>query len=102
MHIANHDSKLSDSKVFIQMGLLEGNGKFSIVRGAENSTRGWRSRYYGDKEPALSVMLETDQPRACFWTYFGLETDKIEVVGETLNISSGDWNTKIDLNELNL
>jgi hypothetical protein len=92
-------SEQPDSKVFIQMGLLEGTGSFSIVRGDENSTRGWRSRYYGDKEPALSVLLETDQPRACFWTYFGLEADQIEA-GETLKIRSGDWNTNIDLNQL--
>ncbi|HET9910345.1 MAG TPA: alginate lyase family protein, partial [Anaerolineales bacterium] len=93
-------SDLPDSRVFIQMGLLEGTGNFSIVRGDENSTRGWRSRYYGEKEPAISMLLEADQPRACFWTYFGLETDRIEV-GETLKISSGDWNTQINLNEFN-
>ena len=83
------------------MGVLAGSGNFSILRGAENSTRGWRSRYYGQKEPAISVMLETDQPRACFWTYFGYEMDKVEVTGETLKVSSGDWSAEIDLNRLN-
>ena len=92
------DSKLSDSKIFIQMGLLEGIGSFSILRGDKNGTRGWRSRYYGEKEPALSAMLETDQRRACFWTYFGLEADKIEV-GQVLKISSRNWNAQIDLGE---
>ena len=82
------DGKLPDSKVFIQMGLLEGTGNFSVVRGDENSTRGWRSRYYGQKEPALSVMLETDQPRACFWTYFGFETDVVKVEGSFLKVNS--------------
>ncbi|HMB25209.1 MAG TPA: heparinase II/III-family protein, partial [Anaerolineales bacterium] len=76
------------SKVFIQMGLLEGTGNFSVVRAEENSTRGWRSRYYGQKEPALSAMLETDQPRACFWTYFGLETDVVEIEGDSLKVNS--------------
>lgn len=93
------DGLPSDSKVFIQMGLTKGRGNFSVLRGAENSTRGWRSRYYAEKEPVISAMLETDQPRACFWTYFGLETDKVEI-GETLNISTGDWNVKINLNQL--
>jgi asparagine synthase (glutamine-hydrolysing) len=93
-------SKLPDSKIFIQMGLVEGKGNFSVVRGDENSTRGWRSRYYGQKEPAISALLETDQPRVCFWTYFGFETDKIEA-GKTLKISANDWNTQIDLDELN-
>ena len=38
---------------------LEWKRDFSVVRGAEDSTRGWRSRYYGEKHPALSVMLST-------------------------------------------
>ncbi|MDP1545306.1 MAG: alginate lyase family protein, partial [Anaerolineales bacterium] len=46
--------KLVDSKIKIQVGLMEGEGKFSIVRADPNSTRGWRSRYYGHKEPAIS------------------------------------------------
>lgn len=81
-------SKLPDSKVLIQMGLLRGRGNFSVLRGAENSTRGWRSRYYAEKEPAISVLLETDQPRACFWTYFGYETDVVKVEGDFLKVNS--------------
>jgi len=91
---------LDAMKYKVQFGLLEGKSTFSVLRGDENSTRGWRSRYYGRKEFAISAMLEADQPRACFWTYFGFETDKVEV-GKTLNISSDDWNAKIDLEELN-
>jgi len=91
----------SDSKVFIQLGLLNGNGSFSIVRADPKSTRGWRSRYYGEKEPAISVMLETDQPRASFWTFFGLEEDVIEVVGDELKIKFNGKETAIDLAKLN-
>ena len=93
-------SELPDSKTFIQMGLVEGMGKFSIVRGDGNSTRGWRSRYYGQKEPAISVMLETDQPRACFWTYFGWEADLITLKGEMIEIHSKDGKTSINLAQL--
>jgi hypothetical protein len=89
------DGKPSDSKIFIQMGLVEGTGKFSIVRADPNSTRGWRSCYYGQKEPAISARLETDQPRACFWTYFGLEDDVVKVEGNFLNVNS----QKISLGE---
>lgn len=92
--------ELSDSKVLIQMGSINGNGNFSVVRADPNSTRGWRSQYYGDKEPVISVMLEVDQSHACFWSYFGFEQDSIEAVEKTLNISSGEWNTKINLYEL--
>jgi len=82
------DGKLSDSKFWIQMGLIEGNGNFSIVRADSNSTRGWRSRYYGHKEPAISVMLEASQPHVIFWTFFGFEDDVVEIEGNVLKVNS--------------
>ncbi|MBK9928195.1 MAG: alginate lyase family protein [Anaerolineales bacterium] len=81
-------SKLPDSKINIQLGLLNGDGNFSIVRADPNSTRGWRSRYYGHKEPAISVMLEADQPQVTFWTFFGFEDDVVEIAGNSLKINS--------------
>ncbi len=86
--LAPSDSELSESRVNIQMGLVEGEGKFSIVRADPNSTRGWRSRYYGQKEPAISAMLETDQAHAVFWTFFGFESDTIELIGDVIKINS--------------
>ena len=82
------DSKLSDSRILIQMGMTEGNGNFSIVRADPNSTRGWRSRYYGHKEPAISVMLEANQPKVTFWSFFGFEDDVVEIEGNELKINS--------------
>jgi len=92
---------LDAMKYKVELGLMDGNSTFSVVRGDPNSTRGWRSRYYGDKEPAISLLLEVDQQNACLWSYFGLELDKVEMVEKTLKISKGDWNTKINLDELN-
>jgi hypothetical protein len=97
---AHRARELSDSKVLIQMGLFEGNGNFSVVRADPNSTRGWRSQYYGEKAPAISVMLETEQPRVCFWTFFGTESDSIELFENVLNISSEAGNVEINLDEL--
>jgi hypothetical protein len=85
----------------MQVGLLNGKSTFSVVRGDESSTRGWRSRYYGDKEPAISAILETDQSTASFWTFFGFETETVRLAENTLLISSRDWNTTINLAELN-
>jgi hypothetical protein len=82
------DSLLFDSKISIQLGLLEGNANFSLVRADPHSSRGWRSRYYADKEPALSALLETNRPRACFWTFFGLEGDVVQIEGETFKLFS--------------
>ncbi|MBI5945851.1 MAG: alginate lyase family protein [Chloroflexi bacterium] len=81
-----------ESSVFkIQTGLLNGEGKFSIVRADPNSTRGWRSKYYGHKEPAISAMLETDQSHAVFWTFFGFENDAVELNGSSLQVNSRRW-----------
>ncbi len=71
-------SKLVDSKIKIQMGLMEGEGKFSIIRADLNSTYGWRSRYYAHKEPAISLLLEADQPTTQFYTFFGFENDPVD------------------------
>jgi asparagine synthase (glutamine-hydrolysing) len=92
---------INSKKYQMQVGLLDGKSAFSVIRGDPNSTRGWRSQYYGDKEPAISVLLETDQPTACFWTFFGFENDSIKLVKNTLEIHSGEWNTSIDLDKLN-
>ena len=77
-----------NSKLNIQMGLVEGHGEFSLLRAYPNSTRGWRSQYYGHKEPAISVMLETDQRQAVFWTFFGFENDVFQVEGKIFKLNS--------------
>jgi len=82
------DGKLVDSKILIQLGLIKGNGNFSILRADSKSTRGWRSRYYGHKEPAISVMLEVHQPQVMFWTFFGFENDVIKCTGNELRINA--------------
>ncbi|MCK6585262.1 MAG: heparinase II/III family protein [Anaerolineales bacterium] len=79
---------LNGMKYKVQIGMSEGDGRFSLVRADPNSTRGWRSRYYGHKEPAISVMLEVNQPQVTFWTFFGFENDVIEAEGNVLKINS--------------
>lgn len=76
------------SRYKIQMGLTHGDARFSILRADPNSTRGWRSRYYGHKEPAISALLEADQPQVCFWTFFGFESDQIEWIGDVIHVNS--------------
>ena len=85
------DGSSSGSKVLIQVGLV-GDGKFSIVRADPSSTRGWRSRYYGEKEPAISVMLETEQASVTFWSLFGFEEDMMDQKGTILKIRSYEFN----------
>ena len=94
---AHMDGRPSDSKIHIQMGLLDGKSAFSVVRGDPKSTRGWRSQYYGRKEPAISIVLETDQTQVCFWTFFGFENDSIESMGSVLKLRFGDTESSINL-----
>jgi asparagine synthase (glutamine-hydrolysing) len=79
---------LNGVKYKVQAGMVEGNGNLSLVRADPNSTRGWRSRYYGHKEPAISLMLEAHQKNATFWTFLGFENDVVELEGEVLKVNS--------------
>jgi asparagine synthase (glutamine-hydrolysing) len=88
---------LNGMKYKVQVGMTVGNGNFSLVRANPNSTRGWRSRYYGHKEPAISVMLETHQSQVTFWTFFGFESDSLELEGQLLKISTQNWRKMIDI-----
>jgi asparagine synthase (glutamine-hydrolysing) len=81
---------LDDMKYKLQVGMFNGDGELSIVRADPASTRGWRSRYYGHKEPAISVMLEADLSNVTFWSFFGAEEDVVEIMGDTLKINSKD------------
>jgi len=82
--------KYESSVYKVQTGLLSGESKFSIVRADPNSTHGWRSRYYGHKEPAISLLLEANQSKACFWSFFGFENDSVAVDKDILRINSRD------------
>ena len=86
---------INGAKYKVQTGLMHGHLAKSIVRADPSSTRGWRSRYYGQKEPAISLMLETDQPQAIFWTFFGFDGDRLEINEKTLKVGS----TTIDPNQ---
>ena len=43
----------------------------SLVRADEESTRGWYSRRYYEKQPALSLALEATESEIVFWTLLG-------------------------------
>ena len=84
-------------KMQIRTGLLDGDAAFSVVRADPDSLRGWRSLYYAEKRPAISLALESDQACACFWTFFGSENDLVEFKGAILNITTPDWHAALDL-----
>ena len=91
---------LESGQIQIRMGLLEGDATFSTVRGDANSTRGWCSRYYGQKEPALSAMLETERADAIFWTFFGFDGDLIGTEEDFLFVKMQERKIRFNLKAL--
>jgi hypothetical protein len=91
---------VKNSKLKVQTGTLEKQGRVSVVRGDPNSTRGWRSRYYGAKSPAISLVLEKQASRVCFWTFFGSADDTVQAIGDSIIVKTRTRIHTIDLNEL--
>jgi len=83
---------LESMKYKMQVGVLSGKADLSIVRADENSTRGWRSKYYGHKEPAISAKLLTNQAQVTFWTFFGFENDDFEITERIFTLNKKETN----------
>ncbi len=92
--------KINNTRMMIQTGLMEGQGKVSLVRGDPKSTRGWRSRYYGEKSPAISLAMEKCGSALCFWTYFGSPKDNIQADSSRINIKTITGIHSIDFQHL--
>lgn len=92
--------KIENHRLLVQTGLLEGQGAISLVRGDAKSRCGWRSRYYGEKSPAISLALEKQGSTVCFWTYFGSPGDSIRVEQNTIFVKTLKSNLVIDLRNL--
>ncbi len=56
----------------IQVGSTNDRSKFSLQKADPGSTRGWRSRFYGQKEPALSMVLVCGSAENYFLDIFWL------------------------------
>jgi hypothetical protein len=81
-----------------QMALLSGDGQYSLVREDAVSTRGWRSRSYMQKEPALSVALEAQADSTRFWTVFSPSKCSVETSQNNFQIQTQNWKALIQLN----
>lgn len=79
-------SKLINAK----FGAIGGQFIFSTISADPASTRGWMSRYYGHKEPALSVQLNNQDHEVIFWSFFGDESFTIEQTKDSLSIKNSE------------
>ena len=81
----------------VVVGTVDAEADPSIARSDPESTRGWRSRYYGHKEAALSVALEVRGVGVTFWSFFGFDGDRAIQAGNGLQVKFEDTHLDLDL-----
>ncbi len=55
----------------VRLGMVAGRGNLSVQRASARSARGWTSRHYMERGPAVSVAFTTSAQTAQFWTVLG-------------------------------
>ena len=81
----------------VKLGLTRGTGTFSLSRAEADSPRGWRSRYYLHREPALSLDFSAPGSRALFWTLLGPEPVKVAADDAAARLETGSWRATVRL-----
>jgi len=82
-----------------QLGSLGDDGRCTLRRADEQSPRGWRARYYSQREPALSLDQIVDADAAVLWTLFGPEPSRVTVEDGALAIEQGDWHATVRMGD---
>jgi hypothetical protein len=67
----------------------------SVVRADAANPRGWHSRYYGQREPAISVCMTARGDCADFWTVFGPAACQIQLAGQHVQIAGDTWHVSL-------
>jgi hypothetical protein len=72
-------------------------GRCTVARAEPGGGRGWRSLYYHQREPALSVELCCDAADAKLITVFAPKSYQVRLKHNRLEIESGDEQIEADL-----
>lgn len=72
-------------------------GVFDVVRADLDSTRGWRSAYYLDREPAVSVTFQVRAATLRLWTLLGPVGATVEVGEDELRMDVGGTRVEVRL-----
>lgn len=81
----------------VRIGLLNGSCSYSLVRAEESGPRGWRSQYYNNREPALSMDAVAQASSLTFWSLFGPARNRMVVDGPRLRIECDGWQASLNL-----
>ena len=76
---------------FIRGQSSQGVGEVTLVRAAPDATRGWQSRYYQDREPAISVRVRLHATVAEFYTVFAPEQVDLAVGEGSVSVAGRGW-----------
>lgn len=85
------------SSYLVQLGESSGTGDCTIVRAQGNGTRGWRSRYYGEKVPAISLAFTVKNKAATFWSIFSPQILEVTATQDILRIQKELMTTELRL-----
>ena len=83
----------------LQMGSLGLATQYSLVRADERSTRGWRSPYYGERQPALSWALQVAASSCWLWSLLGPEQCAVDLEEGLLRVCAGSWKAGVQLGD---
>lgn len=84
-------------RYFVQTGAVPDWGLLSLVKADQRSPRGWRSAYYNDREPALSLVLATRAASGWFWTLFGPDPCQVTLAGDHMQVVANTWRASVTL-----
>lgn len=79
----------------ILLGARPKSAVYSFVRADEHSPRGWRSRYYQHREPALSVDATTTGTTMDFWTLLGPGAASVVSAEQAIHVRTTAWSAAI-------
>jgi len=76
---------------------LHRKGCYSLVRGHENSPRGWRAPGYSCREPALSLDLTVEAREVLFWTLFSFDPCDVTRMGDCMTLEALSWHGAVSM-----
>lgn len=81
----------------VRLGVMDAAPACSVVRAAEDQLFGWRSLYYDEKRPALSVLNRQVGASLLFWTLLGPPVGDVVLQAGQFHIQATDWQAEIAL-----
>ncbi|HEX6507527.1 MAG TPA: alginate lyase family protein [Chloroflexota bacterium] len=79
------------------LGAINGTADLTVVRGAADTPRGWRSRSYLEREPALSADLTTHGKSMRLWSVLGPPCRVAMSEPDRLEIDADGWCARVAL-----